>query len=783
MKTFLFILCGAILFQLQAKNIALGKPYTLFPEPNYKRTTGPEDFKDLTDGKKGTKYIWHDKNAVGWHHLRNGVDIIIDLKKNEPISGVTWSTAAGEANLQWPAALPVFVSSDRKNWYFVSELVSASPAAPPIGRYSRKVFRSGPLKTWGRYVRITADCKPFTFCDEIEVFRGDPANLKQKHTGKALTDPRRLLPVFRSGSMLKRRLQKDLALMKKRVFSAAEKKQLLLFEKQAEKLSFENIKVDAVLPFNALQKKIYALNAGALQRKGYKKPFLWEQCRWEPLKITAIPPKAGIKSLTVKMMRNDPRSASFIICNPTKKDLFFDVKATGLPSFISCEIREVLFTETASLQAVASALSPLKNNKVHVPAGGNRQVWLKFSAAKGKGVFKGKAQAVCGKEILSVPVEITVADLDMPARPYLHTGGFENSDRDCAHFKGQSYIKESHKMWRYLLQDTPFSLRLVMPQNAKFDKQGNLINKDKLDFTNLDRWLTQWRDARQLMIYLGYHYLFFGFELKKAPTPVFERMVTSYFSAVVERFKHHGRKPQDLILLIFDEPQTKAVEKNILLFGRILRKADLGLRIMEDPCYADPTQASREMLQLCDILCPQTLQLVSEGEKFKKFYQAQNKELWLYSCSGPAKLLDPVFYYRIQPYLAFEMGAVGSFFWAYGDAGRSGTCWQPYQQNNVEYSPYFTGKGRVLPSKQSEGIREGIQDHTRMEMLRRRILQLEKQKSGIARAASAKAALAAAVASCIDGHSYQKTLWIFPKDRGVFDRASGKVLDLLTGLK
>lgn len=81
----------------------------------------------------------------------------------------------------------------------------------------------------------------------------------------------------------------------------------------------------------------------------------------------------------------------------------------------------------------------------------------------------------------------------------------------------------------------------------------------------------------------------------------------------------------------------------------------------------------------------------------------------LYSAFGPSRTFDPATYYRMQPWRAFLRGGCGTFYWALG-AACSGTSWNAYAQKGTEYSPYFASKTDVTPAKQSEAIRESIQD-------------------------------------------------------------------------
>ena len=90
-----------------------------------------------------------------------------------------------------------------------------------------------------------------------------------------------------------------------------------------------------------------------------------------------------------------------------------------------------------------------------------------------------------------------------------------------------------------------------------------------------------------------------------------------------------------------------------------VRAANLGVVLFEDPTYENPTKGDPAMFASSDVLCPNTPMMLAQGEPFRAFYRKQQtagKTLWLYSCSGPAKLLDPVTYHRAQAWLALRDG-------------------------------------------------------------------------------------------------------------------------------
>ena len=75
------------------ENLALGRPYTMVPQPCYRLCTDPGDRKQLTDGQYTKGYLWGDKMTVGWHYAPP-VAITIDLGGDVPIRGVSFNSAA-----------------------------------------------------------------------------------------------------------------------------------------------------------------------------------------------------------------------------------------------------------------------------------------------------------------------------------------------------------------------------------------------------------------------------------------------------------------------------------------------------------------------------------------------------------------------------------------------------------------------------------------------------------------------------------------------------------------
>ena len=160
------------------------------------------------------------------------------------------------------------------------------------------------------------------------------------------------------------------------------------------------------------------------------------------------------------------------------------------------------------------------------------------------------------------------------------------------------------------------------------------------------------------------------------------------------------------------------------------------------------------MFEQSDILCPSTVQMTNaeDPEAFMKFftdYREKGKTLWLYSCHGPSRLLDPITYHRGQEWRAFAMGAEGTFYWALGCGGGIGDSWHPFRQPGTEYSPFMVSPKGPMDAKHSESLREGVQDYEYLCMLRDRIAELKAKGVKSRKLAEAEKLLAEAPARAL----------------------------------
>ncbi|MDD2600294.1 MAG: hypothetical protein PHO37_13890 [Kiritimatiellae bacterium] len=779
------------------ENLALNKPYTLSPPPNYKHCTDPGDKTQLTDGIYSEGYFWTQTGTVGWNNVAP-VQCVIDLGRVEPICGASWSTAAGVAGVNWPESVLILASEDRKTWTFLGDLCELGTVdkTPPQGRYATFRYASEQIKGRGRYLAIIAAARPFCFVDEIEIWRGPEAWLAGELPGERTDDPRRYYEESCLRSGVAARLRSDL----KSIFAQAVAlgfKEALADKRAAMDVLQGEIPAVAVampddfqtiLPFNELHKRILALNAPVLRAAGVLQPLVWQGNRWDPLTLSAIPPQgSGADSVTLDLMRGEVRGESFNITNPNNSELSLKLSVNNMPEGLNLELREVLFTDTQSRQPVAAALRPLVVDAggsctVLVPAGCTRQVWLACNrptvAAQ---TYAGKITiaSVDAKFNKDLALRVRVRKLDFPAQPLLHVGGWDYVQGDASYYRAPGNVDANLALMRSMYVDSPWATPAVFPKGAAFDAQGQLINADALDFSVWDAWVKRWQGARNYCVFFAVGSSFHG---EAMGTARFEAKVGTWLTAWVRHMEGQGIKAEQMVILLVDEPHQRSQDEVLVAWAKAVRAADLGVVLFIDPTYTDPLQGDPAMFAAHDVLCPNTPMMVAQGEPFREFYRRQReggKTLWLYSCSGPAKLLDPITYHRAQAWLAFQIGAKGSFYWAFGCGGGIGDSWRAYAQAYSEYSPYFVSPSDVMEGKHSEAVREGVQDYEYLCMLREQADKVRVSGKDLEWLQRADQLLQRGVAEAVAAVAPDAMFWQVAKKRSVMDDVRIRVLDAL----
>ena len=778
-------------------NLALHQPYTLEPAPNYVDCTDDAKRTVLTDGVYTTGYFWVQKSTVGWVHTRP-IAIRLDLGQVEPIAGVSFSTAAGVAGVVWPRSLWIMVSDDGRQWTVAGDLVTLSNrhGAPAPTPYSLHRYVTGELQTRGRYVALIVDQAPYAVVDEIEVYRGQPAWLQVAPKGRQTTEAP--LAYWRARQVIEAihgRLRADLdeicGGLEAATLGEADRARLRRraggLRDEIEALEEVPEGFTTILPLNDLHARIYALQAPLLRARGFQELTVWNAYRYDPLQPLQAParPPAGPSGLSVRLLRQERRAEVLNLTNATDAPLTATLSATGAArpaAYLS--LREVIATDTRQGTPVAAALAPAQaaaaGLQTTIPAGTTRQVWLDFSSRDlPAGDYQATLRIGGGPgAAVTVPLRLQVASPALPAEFSLAIGGWDETNNKGGYEVTAENMMPLIQKLREHGVNMPWSNPQVMPTPGQYDAAGNLTAPP--DFTAWDEWVGRWRGARYWGLFPSVKSTFAN---EPMGTARFQRMVGAWVTAWMQHAQAQGIAPQQIMILLVDEPSRPEQDQIIVAWAKAIHAAQPEVVIWNDPVHAAPEKASPDFYATSNVLCPNTSRFLSGGQSYQDFFVAQQqagRELWFYSCSGPAKLLDPASYWRGQFWLNLKYGGKGSCYWAFGD--EAGNSWNAYAQARSSYSPLFLSQTAVTDAKQMEAIREGAQDYETFVLLRARVAELTRQgvQGPLLTAATALLTSGPAEAVAIMGADMQP--WAVAKDRQVMDRVRLQALDLLEKL-
>jgi hypothetical protein len=650
------------------------------------------------------------------------------------------------------------------------------------------------------FVKLFVEQTPYAFVDEIEVYQG-PQTYLQVPLGPTVDDPLKLFNdrIVYGGIMW--RLRTDLSLARKAIAESnlPEAQKAALLDKAnaiAPRIEATPTEVPksfrTVLPLNDLHAEIYALYAPLQRARGLKPLTMWTNSRWDMLQPTEAPEKQpAAPSVAVRMMQREYRGATFNLSNTTDSPMTVTFNLNGLPGgtnpdYIS--VRDVPFTDTRDRVPIADALPEIRPGangyRVSIPAGMVKQIWLDFRPLDVKpGDYKGEiALRSIQAGNATIPLSLRLQSQSFPAMPSIHIGGWDYIDTPRGTMEAVAdSVAELLKVLPANYVDTPWAGGGVQPSGGTFDPDGRLTNQ--LNFTNWDRWIGLWPGARQYAVFLSVPESFGG---EKMGTPRFNQMVGDWMTAWVEHMKAQNLQPEQLVLLIWDEPNESDMSKTqlIKLWAQAIKAAQPKVTLFEDPTYSAPQDVKDGFWDDVDVLCPNLPMFLAGNQAFRDFYLNMGKagkDLWFYSCSGPSKLLDPITYHRSQFWHAARYGFHGSFYWAFGDeAGAS--SWVAYLQKRAQYSPLFLDPTGVTDAKHMAAIREGAQDYEYFVMLKARIAELEQKgvKSPVLQ--QAKQLVVEGPEVVTEQINDKNLTWETPKDRDMMDKVRVQVLDMLDKL-
>lgn len=768
-----------------APSVAMRKPYTVDPAPNYALCTDSGDASQLTDGFETNQNFWTEKTTVGWQG-RSPVTVTVDLGRITSIRGASFRTAAGKAGVEWPAAIHVFASDDGKTFAPLGDLVELSDsrkAAAPAG-YRIFTYSSDALHGHGRYVRFVVEASgPFIFSDEIGVFEGPPEWVGEAPSGivadttayfeQSLTQRRVVAALRRDLKLAQGRVEKSTApAATKSAWATA----LAALQRRIDGLApVDPEKFRAVLPMDPIHAAIFAVIGEVEAAAGAAPLSLWRANAWDFLTPVDGPPSKPSPASALSLLRGEVRPFAVNLRNATGSSVTAILTLKKLPPGATIDASEVAWTETQSGTPVAAALLKVAARddgfEIDVPAGMTRQVWLRLRAGDSDSGSYAATLSV-GDAALAVPIQ--VVSVRFPEKPRLHMGGWDYTNTDTLYGLTPENVMPLIEHLRSRHVDSPWATSAVLPFGT-FDGSGRMIQPPVT--SNFDRWIERWPDARRYMVFLDAQEAVGGID---ASSTSFAPAIAAWLGFWVDHARKRGVGPERIHLLLVDEPREASATAKMLPWARAIRRAATGVRIWEDPTFTPPPVAPPEFVEAVDAICLNRTLGASVGESYWNAAVALRglgKQLELYDASGPTRTMDPYTYYRLQAWQAFAIGAKGSSFWAFADDGDA-SSWNELAGTRKAFTPLFLDSRSVTPGKHLEAWVESAHDYEVLSLLAEAI----EAKPGEAGSTRARIFLQKAVATVLGAPGAGDFGWASRKPREAADEVRAEAAQLLEGL-
>jgi len=794
-------------------NIARGKPYTLEPPPNYRYCTDEGDATQLTDGEYSVGYFWVQRGTVGWEKAPYAI-ITIDLRKVEPICGLSFNTAGGVAGVRWPRLILILTSEDGREFNYAGDLIEMSRknGLPALAGYGVHRYATRDLRTKGRYVRlVVVSSGRYTFCDEIEIYRGADSLLAGSVEGERVANVKAFVRTRSILSTVREPLVRDIEIVRQSVrgrgVAAKEadvlRSRLSQLHREVKSLkSVPEVRSPAVAPLNALHAEILKVNARALRASGFPPLFAWHKNRWDTLRATEAPeqPPDGPPALTIEMMDNEYRAEVVNLTNTTDSSLNAVVAIEGLPGgrnpdYVMVHQVEVVGTKQGVM--IADPLPVAERTAdgwaVAIPSGMTRQVWLTFHP---RGVPAGEhvgSLVVRSDRLpkLTVPLTLRIYPFRFPDQPRLSLGMWDYTDGPPYHRKCMTPRNVSLAIanMRAHFVDTPWAHRssACWPEKDDFDAEGNLVKPVRS--AGFDKWVEDWKGSRNYYIFLAVGSDFLG---EPMGSPRFNKMVKNWAAAFAAHARKIGVSPSQIGLLLVDEPHKPEQYRISTIWAKAVKTGAPEIVLFTDASGLEkPDPELEQMLAVHDVFCPHLPSYRGMDDVKRKLLRpnsARPKNLWFYSCMGPARLLDPYYYHRLQTWHCWRHGAVGMGFWNYWNyyIQPDATPWNEFVTSAVEgksFGVVYATPDSVTDGKHWEAVREGIEDYEYLRMLRDRIEELKARGVSVPALQQAVDILETVPEEVASEYDMRSVPWSVEKDRSVADRCRVRVLKALDSLK
>lgn len=706
------------------RNIALNKPYSVTPVPNYPWCTDPGDASQLTDGKK-TGAIWTKKSTVGWHKPASVIRIDIDLKGLFRIDTVrAYTTTGGHPDVWTPRYMAVLTSRDGKE-YVLAQVIAggtSTAAKSPTKREKQPVtLKAAGLDVSARHVRLLfrPDVR-YVFLDEIEIIGHETdsttdiskgALLPREGDSSLLRSIEEILDLQESLSSLKERVDGQVQLTPSRRKELQSKIDLLTGELSSLK------RAGLTQQIQEKRNQIGLLRAQVYQEQ-FKKPLLCLSANpMAVLKRSDMPSGAPCSSLQFSLWRAEHETSAVNLASASSQPLeitatiesFADEAGHMYDAKQTFTIRRAEYTFVNTLGFIGDALVRQGGDTFTIQPGRVTQLWITaFNPTLPSGKYRGSlvvnARSGDGQVVSeqSIPLRMHIWPLRMPSTP---NGEYFNwAYYGCGTEEETALDLELHHTTVAFLNVAEAALP---PRNSRVFQMPN-----KASFDRMDRAIRRHSYARQYILFLNFRkeqkdWGRFG----QWMSPQWKSNFTAWLRILVRHLRQQGLGYDRWILHAFDETLCD----EFLELASFIKQTNPQVRLFADHINDKPATI-RKFRDVIDIWCPNERHIRMYPDRLE-LVRSFGKPVWMYKSQGPGRANDPYSYYRLAHWRAFQYGLNGVGFWVYHDKNGP-VVWDEIGNIQGYYGVIYSGSSypggsldeSIVPSRRWEAWREGIED-------------------------------------------------------------------------
>jgi outer membrane protein assembly factor BamB len=440
---------------------------------------------------------------------------------------------------------------------------------------------------------------------------------------------------------------------------------------------------------------------------------------WPDLDAAALLDSANGESsnhVRVRMLGNEYESAAIGLVNLAPRDVTVHIQtdpftgASGkkVPAHEVLELRSAPHIRRVASGIVSEDVLPLlgQGQTLRLGAGETTKVWLTLHSRKLQaGTYRSRLRIgdlTSVEEPLEVPITVSVSAVRLPDR--------------------QTY---RHNNWLYLdsiadpvVQEATLADALrhgtntfvIPPVSFPVSADGTL---GAMDSSRHDRLVEKLRGRAFFMISGTV-----GLVWPKNAVPGNEAKDRA-FAEAVRLYEAHLRSlgvgEKEWAFYIHDEPALSgkdAVFDQWVADVKRVKAADPKARVYANPAGGATAAMLEPLEDLIDVWQPDLHLYRADPEGLGNVFR--HGQFWHYEAAGEQRELDPLGYYRMKPWISFQLGMTGGGYWVYS--------YSPYwffdRSMAVEYGAVYTTENGPVTTKRWEASRDGIEDFELLTMIR-----------------------------------------------------------------